>query len=73
MIKCTICENHECEGAKHTCRKCKTKIVYGEIQEPFIECCSYYKMTESEKQRQSYYKKINSLPIDDSGCGGKKK
>jgi hypothetical protein len=75
MIKCTICENHECDGAKHTCRKCKTKIIYGEIQEQFIEGCSYFKMNEAEKKRQAYYKKINSLPIDDRdrGCGGKKK
>ena len=73
MIKCTICENHECDGVKHTCSKCETKIIYGEIQEPFIEGCSYYKMIEAEKKRQAYYKKINSLPIDDSGRGGKKK
>jgi hypothetical protein len=75
MIKCTICENHERDGAKHTCRKCKTKIIYGEIQEQFIEGCSYFKMNEAEKKRQAYYKKINSLPIDDRdrGCGGKKK
>lgn len=73
MIKCTICENHERDGAKHTCRKCETKIVYGEMQEPFIECCSYFSMTEEEKKRQAYFKKINSLPIDDRGRVGKKK
>jgi hypothetical protein len=73
MIKCTICENHERDGAKHTCRKCKTKIIYGEMQEPFIECCSSFKMIEAEKQRRAYYKKINSLPIDDRHRGGKKK
>jgi uncharacterized protein YcfJ len=70
MIKCTICEYHEQNGVKHTCTKCKTKIIYGEIQEQFIEFCTYYKMTDTEKQRRAYYKKINSLPIDDSGRGG---
>jgi hypothetical protein len=73
MIKCTICENHQHDGAKHTCRKCKTKIIYGEMQEQFIQCCSYFKMIEAEKQRRAYYKKINSLPIDDRHRGGKKK
>jgi hypothetical protein len=63
MIKCTICENHEQNGAKHTCRKCKTKIIYGEIQEPFIEFCSYFQMIEAEKQRQAYFKKINSFHL----------
>lgn len=66
MIKCTICENHERDGAKHTCTKCKTKIIYGEIQEQFIECCSYFKKIEAEKKRQAYIKKIDRLPIDDS-------
>lgn len=73
MIKCTICENHERDGAKHTCSKCQTKIMYGIMQEPFIECCSYFKMIEAEKNRQAYYKKINSLPIDDHARGGEKK
>lgn len=72
MIKCTICENHQCDGAKHTCSKCQTKTIYGEIQEPFIEFCLYYEMDATEKKRQAYFKKINSLPIDDSGRGAKK-
>lgn len=70
MIKCTICEYHELNGVKHTCRKCKTKIIYGEIQEQFIECCSSFQMIEAEKKWQAYFKKINSLPIDDRGRGG---
>ena len=73
MIKCTICENHKRTGAKHTCSKCETKIIYGVMQEPFIECCEYFTMIEIEKQRRAYFKKINSLPIDDRGHGGKKK
>ena len=73
MNKCTICENHKRTGKKHTCSKCETKIIYGVLQEPFIECCQYFTMTESEKQRWAYFKKINSLPIDDRGRGGKKK
>ena len=73
MIKCTICENHQRTGKKNTCSKCKTKIIYGVMQEPFIECCPFFTMTEMEKQRRAYFKKINSLPIDDRGHGGKKK
>ena len=73
MIKCTICENYQRAGKKHTCSKCKTKIIYGVMQEPFIEFCQYFTMTEIEKQRRAYFKKINSLPIDDRGHGGKKK
>lgn len=73
MIKCTICENHQHDGAKHTCSKCKTKTIYGEIHEQFIECCSCFKMIEAEKKRQAYYKKLNSLPIDDSGGKNKRK
>jgi hypothetical protein len=73
MIKCTICEYHQQNGAKHTCTKCQTKIIYGEIQEQFIEGCSYFQMIEVEEKRQAYYKKINSLPIDDRHRRGKKK
>jgi hypothetical protein len=60
MIKCTICENHECDGAKHTCRKCKTKIIYGEIQEQFIEGCSYFKMNEAEKNVRHIIRKLTA-------------
>ena len=73
MIKCTICENYKRTGAKHTCSKCETKIIYGVMQAPFIECCQYFTMTKFEKQRREYLNKTNSLPIDDSGCGGKRK
>ena len=72
MIKCTICENHELNGAKHTCTKCDTKTIYGVMQEQFIEFCTYYKMTAAKKQRRAYFRKINSLPIDDRSRGGKK-
>ena len=72
MIKCTICENHQRTGAKHTCSKCDTKIIYGVMQEPFIECCQYFTLTESEKQRRAYLNKINSLPIDDRAIGIRK-
>ena len=73
MIKCKICKHHQRTGAKHTCSKCDTKIIYGVMQEPFIECCEYFTMIEIEKHRRAYINKINSLPIDDSGCGGKRK
>ena len=69
MNKCKICENHQRTGAKHTCSKCDTKIIYGEMQEPFIECCEYFTMIEIEKHRRAYVKKINSLPIDDKEIG----
>ena len=72
MIKCTICENHQRTGAKHTCSKCETKIIYGVMQEPFIECCEYFTMIEIEKHRREYLKKINSLPIDDRAIGIRK-
>ena len=69
MNKCIICENHQRTGAKHTCSKCKTKTIYGLMQEPFIECCEYFTMIEIEKHRREYLKKINSLPIDDKEIG----
>ena len=69
MIKCTICENYQRAGKKHTCSKCKIKIIYGVMQEPFIECCQFFSMIEIEKHRRAYLKKINSLPIDDKEIG----
>ena len=72
MIKCTICENHQRAGAKHTCSKCKTKIIYGVMQAPFIECCEYFTMIEIEKHRRAYFKKKNSLPKDDREIGIRK-
>ena len=69
MIKCTICENHQRTGEKHTCSKCETKIIYGVMQEPFIECCQFFTMTVLEKQRRAYFNKINSRPIDDRAIG----
>ena len=72
MIKCIICENHQRAGKKHTCSKCETKIIYGVMQEPFIECCEYFTMTVLEKQRRAYLNKINSLPIDDREIGIRK-
>ena len=73
MNKCIICENHQRAGKKHTCSKCETKIIYRIMQEPVIECCEYCTMIEIEKQRRAYLNKINSVPRDDSGWGGKKK
>jgi hypothetical protein len=51
MIKCTICDNHQHAGIKHTCKKCKTKIVFGEMQELLIEHCPYF--VQSEKSKKS--------------------
>ena len=73
MVRCYYCVLHKSKGAAHTCSKCDTKIIYGVMQEPFIECCEYFTMTESAKQRRAFLKKINSLLIDDRGRGGKKK
>ena len=72
MIKCTICENHQRAGNKHTCSKCKTKIIYGVMQEQFIECCEYFTMIEIEKHRRAYFNKIKSRPIDDRAIGMRK-
>ena len=72
MNKCIICENHQRTGAKHTCSKCKTKTIYGVMQEPFIECCEYFTMIEIEKQRRAYFNKINTRPIDDRAIGIRK-
>ena len=69
MNKCIICENPQRTGKKHTCSKCETKIIYGVMQEPFIECCEYFTMIEIEKHRREYLKKKNSLPIDDKEIG----
>lgn len=73
MIKCKVCVYHQQRGNVHKCIKCDTKTIYGEIQEQFLEFCSFYEMDATKKQRQAYFKKIKSLPIDDSGRGGKKK
>ena len=69
MIKCIICKNYQRTGAKYTCSKCKTKTIYGSMQEPFIKCCEYFAMIEIEKHRRAYINKINSLPIDDREIG----
>ena len=73
MIKCNVCVNHKKKGNEHICSKCDTKIIYGVMQETFIECCEYFSITKIEKHRRAYFNKINSLPIDDRGRGGKKK
>ena len=69
MIKCNVCVNHKQKGKEHICSKCDTKIIYGVMQEPFIECCEYFTMIEIEKHRRAYFNKINSLPIDDREIG----
>lgn len=48
MIRCNVCVNHKQKGKKHVCRKCDTKIIYGVMQEPFIECCPFFTMTETK-------------------------
>ena len=65
MIKCNVCVNHKKKGKEHICSKCDAKIIYGVMQEPFIECCEYFTMTEIEKHRRAYLNKINNLPIDE--------
>lgn len=65
MIKCKICANHTQKGAKHTCSKCETKIIYGVIQEPFLEYCPFYIMTESEKQRRAAIRSLNKKRVKD--------
>lgn len=52
MIKCTTCDNHQHTGIKHTCKKCKTKIVFGELQELLIEHCPYFVKSEKSFTRE---------------------
>lgn len=73
MIKCEICTNYQRNGTKHSCVKCDTVTVYGALQEQFIYCCPYFNMTQKEKKRRAYLKKINSLPIDNDRRGGARK
>lgn len=49
MIKCNVCVNHKEKGKEHICCRCETKIIYGVMQEPFIECCPFFTRTETEK------------------------
>lgn len=74
MIKCLKCEYHHQRGNLHSCEKCPTKKTYGALQEQFLEYCPYYEKSELEQKKEEYFKKINTLPIDDFGrMGGKKK
>ena len=58
MIKCTICENHQRTGAKHTCSKCKTKTIY-ERKKPAYNAEyrreQYIKHREKILQKQKEY------------------
>lgn len=51
MIKCLNCKNHKVDGIKHICNKCETKIVYGQLQDVFIECCPYFWKKVDDKKR----------------------
>ena len=53
MTSCYICENHRQQGARHSCIKCKNKIVYGDIQEKFLTPCLYFRMTAAEERRRN--------------------
>lgn len=64
MIKCYKCDQHTKRGYVHSCAKCPTKQVYGELQEPFIANCSYYRINNSaelaalDEQRRKLAAKI---------------
>lgn len=50
MIKCITCVNRTQTGKKQTCKMCKTKIIIGEMNEPFIEHCKFYEPNDLEKK-----------------------
>lgn len=49
MVSCYYCVFHKSKGAAHTCDHCQNKVVYGEIQEKFLEPCLYFKITLRER------------------------
>ena len=59
MIKCYVCKKlrSSIDNKKHVCAECKGKIVFGEIQAPFIEHCSFFE-TEKERKRAAAEKRM---------------
>ena len=43
QVKCYRCKNHTAKAGVHQCVLCKTKTIFGEIQEPLIEHCTHFK------------------------------
>ena len=74
MIRCNVCVNHKKKGKEHICSKCNTKIIYGVMQEPFIECCQYFTMTEKAVQRSKYPMSTDPATVTSektTGCRGR--
>ena len=59
MVSCYCCE-----GAAHTCDHCQNKVVYGEIQEKFLEPCLYFKITLRERINRQR-RQANEAPFID--------
>lgn len=48
QVKCYQCKNHTAKAGVHQCVLCKTKTVFGEIQEPFMEYCENFERKNYE-------------------------
>lgn len=61
--KCVSCSHHNRTGMKHTCDKCPSKTIFGEIpgNMKFIECCGFYEPEEKEKERLKCLRDIKKL------------
>lgn len=53
MVRCITCKRHKYVGNVHTCTHCKTKKVYGQLQDMIIEHCSQYESDEKQKASQN--------------------
>lgn len=69
MIKCKVCENLQQTGNKYICSCNASREVWGELQEEIFKPCTNFKPTNQHRKRQAWVKKMESLPIDDSGHG----
>ena len=60
MNKCKKCDNHKQLGKKHSCNIVPNKVIYGELLEPFKECCDSFKPRKAinplSKNRTEGYK-----------------
>ena len=64
MVSCYYCVYHECKGAAHTCEHCRNKVVYGEIQEKFLEPWLHFKITLRERINRQR-RQANEAPFID--------
>lgn len=73
MTKCYVCVNHITTGRRHLCTHCSTKVMFGDISEPFIEACKHFKKISGidglERMNEKYEQAIYSA--DKAICDGK--